>query len=236
MMALRVLLLPLVAIKATQMESHANPIRKVVTMLQSMSKKVEAEGEKETAIFEKFMCYCKTGGSDLGKSIADAKTKIPDLEAGIEGSAAKKTQLEKDLENHKADKAAANTAIAEATALREKESASFAKETSEDKAEVSSISSAVASLEGGLSGAFLQTPAAAHLRKIVSAKDMEDSDRQAVISFLSGTQSAPATESIIGILKTMKDELAQGLTEAEATETDAKANFAELMTAKKEGS
>ena len=32
----------------------ANPIRKVVTMLQNVQKKVEAEGKKEAEMFEKF--------------------------------------------------------------------------------------------------------------------------------------------------------------------------------------
>merc|ERR1719284_1768962 len=101
----------------TSMQSHANPIRKVVNMLQGMVKKVEAEGEKEQELYDKFMCYCKNGGSDLAKSIADAKTKIPELESSIEASVGKKSQLEKDLEQHKADKAGANKAIAEATAV-----------------------------------------------------------------------------------------------------------------------
>jgi len=202
-------------------------------MLQSMTKKVEEEGAKETELFDKFMCYCKNGGSDLGKSIEDAKTKIPELEAGIEGSVSKKSQLESDLKNHKADKDAANTAIAEATALRNKEEVTFKKDYSEAKAETASLSSALASLEGGLGASFVQTNAAAQLRKIVTAKDMEDSDREAVLSFLSGKQSSPGTEQIVGILKTMKEEMASGLSEAEATENEAKANYAELMTAKK---
>jgi len=57
--------------------SHGNPIRKVVTMLQNMAKKVEAEGEKEQELFEEFMCYCKKSGGSLKQSVADAKTKIP---------------------------------------------------------------------------------------------------------------------------------------------------------------
>jgi hypothetical protein len=43
--------------------ANVNPIRKVVTMLQNMQKKVEVEGKKEEELFEKFMCYCK-GGKD----------------------------------------------------------------------------------------------------------------------------------------------------------------------------
>jgi hypothetical protein len=50
-----------------------NPIRRVVTMLQSMQKKVAAEGEKEEELFDKFMCYCKNGRGSLEGSIASAK-------------------------------------------------------------------------------------------------------------------------------------------------------------------
>jgi len=216
-------------------QNRANPIRKVVTMLQNMGKKVEAEGKRETELYDKFMCYCKNGRGDLAKSIADAKTKIPDLEAGIEASVGKKTQFEKDLEDHKADRAAANKAMGEATALRNKEEAAFKKEHSEGQAETASMSSALASLEGGVAGAFVQTKAASHLKNIVTHWDMEDADRQTVLSFLSGKQgeSSPGTDSIIGILKTMKDEMASGLSEAEAAEKEATAAYGSLMHAKK---
>jgi hypothetical protein len=54
---------------------QANPIRKVVTMLQAMEKKVTAEGEKEQELFEKFMCYCKNGDEALAKSISEAEAR-----------------------------------------------------------------------------------------------------------------------------------------------------------------
>jgi len=215
--------------------SHANPIRKVVTMLQNMAKKAEAEGKKQTELYDKFMCYCQTGRGDLEKSIADAKTKIPELESAIEASAGKKTQLEKDLDQHKADRAAAKTAMGEATAVRNKESASFKKEAAEDKAEAATLQKALTSLEGGLGAAFLQTKGAESLRKIVKNQDMDDGDRQTVLSFLSGAQgeAAPGTETIVGILKTMKEEMASGLAEAETAEKEAVATFDSLMGAKK---
>ena len=37
---------------------EANPIRKVVTLLQDMQKELEAEGKKEEDLYNKFMCYC----------------------------------------------------------------------------------------------------------------------------------------------------------------------------------
>merc|ERR1719160_8195 len=76
----------------------ANPIRKVVTMLQMMVKKIEAEGVKEKEMYDKFMCYCNTADATLGKSIQDADTKIPQLESDIKAAVEEKAQLEADLE------------------------------------------------------------------------------------------------------------------------------------------
>jgi len=65
------------------MLAGANPIRKVVTMLQNMEKKVVAEGEKQDALYEKFMCYCQSSGDGLAKGVAEAKMRIPELESSI---------------------------------------------------------------------------------------------------------------------------------------------------------
>merc|ERR1719401_1188920 len=104
----------------------ANPIRKVVTMLQALQKKVTAEGEKEEELFEKFMCYCKTGAATLEKSIADAEAKVGSVTSAIEEGEAEATQLKADLKSHQTDRAAAKAAMAEATTIREKEAATFA--------------------------------------------------------------------------------------------------------------
>jgi len=37
-------------------EAGANPIRKVVTLMQNMQKEIEAQGAKEKELFDKFMC------------------------------------------------------------------------------------------------------------------------------------------------------------------------------------
>merc|ERR1719408_358102 len=118
---------PLVATKENEVSSVvANPIRRVVTMLQNMEKKVVAEGEKEKELFEKYMCYCKNSGSDLGKSISDAETKIPQLDSDISEAEARKEQTDEDVKQAQTDRAAAKTAMAEATAVREKEAAAYA--------------------------------------------------------------------------------------------------------------
>merc|ERR1719329_1644020 len=92
----------------------ANPIRKVVTMLQNMQKKVQAEGEHEQKLFDKCMCYCSNSGGDLSKSIADADTKIPQLGADIKESEAALAQLKEDLKQAQVDRSAAKAAVSEA--------------------------------------------------------------------------------------------------------------------------
>merc|ERR1719201_1467272 len=171
----------------------ANPVRKVVTMLQMMVKKIEEEGVKEKELYDKFMCYCKTADETLGKSIGDADTKIPQLESDIKAAVEEKAQLESDLEAHQTDRAAAEEAMAKATEMRKKEAAAFAKENAEDKANLDALTKALAAIQKGLSGGFLQTNAAGVLRKLAMSKmDMIELDRQGLVAFLSGSQGDTA--------------------------------------------
>merc|ERR1719361_2466300 len=85
----------------------ANPIRKVVTMLQNMQKQVEEEGAAEKKLYEKYMCWCKTSGGDLQKEIEANKGKIAELGPAIKEAEAKKKKLEEDVKQHQEDQAAA---------------------------------------------------------------------------------------------------------------------------------
>jgi hypothetical protein len=148
-------------------------------MLQNMQKKVTAEGEKEQALFDKFMCYCKNADSTLGKSISDAETKIPEVATTIEEGTAKKVQLEDEVKSAISGRAEAKDAIAKATAIREKEAAAFKKESGESKANIAALKGAISAISSGMSGGFLQTNTAMVVRKMALAgPNMEDADRQ----------------------------------------------------------
>merc|ERR1719443_2166007 len=154
-------------------------------MLQNMEKKVKAEGEKEAALFEKYMCYCKNAGGDLSKSIADADTKIPQLGSDIKAAEATNAQLKEDLKQHQVDRSAAKSAVAEATALRQKEAAEYAKESNEMKANIAAVNKATTAIEQGMGGAFLQTRAASILLHLVGQRqNMDEDDKQTLKSFL----------------------------------------------------
>jgi chromosome segregation ATPase len=217
-------------------QNNANPIRKVVNMLQMMQKKVEAEGEKEKELFDKFMCYCKNAGGDLSKSIAENEQKSGELPSQVEEAEASLVQLKEDLKKAQTDRAAAKSAMAEATAIREKEAASFAKESSELKTNIAAINKAVDALEKGASGSFLQTTAAQTLKNLVmNDEKLVDVDREDLTAFLSGSTNngyAPQSGAITGILKQMSDTMTATLTDLTNTENAAKKTFDELIKAK----
>merc|ERR1719510_820737 len=90
---------------ATGTRMGANPIRRVVTMLQMMQRKVQEEGKKEKQLFDKFMCYCDTSSDALKQSIAAAETKVPQLESSIKEAKAEVDRLKGDVEQAKSDRA-----------------------------------------------------------------------------------------------------------------------------------
>merc|ERR1719326_913135 len=228
------LLLSLVVSRAVASDDghKVNPIRRVVTMLQMMQNKVAAEAEKKEKIFDTFMCYCNNADTTLGAAIDAADKKIPLLESGIEESVALKKQLETDLKAHQTDRSAAKDAIAKATEIREKEAVAFAKTSSDLKTNLAALGKAIPAIEKGMGG-FLQTSTASVLRSLSINLDMTSVDREMLTSFLSGKSGyAPASGEIVGILKTMEDEMNKDLADATTAENAAIAAFEGLVTAK----
>jgi chromosome segregation ATPase len=202
-------------------------------MLQMMQNKVTAEGKKAEAIFDKYMCYCDNADTLLGGAITAAENKIPQLESAIGGDVAEKKQLEADIKQHKADQAAAKEAVAKADALRQKEATAFAKESGDLQTNIDALAKAIPAIEQGMGSAFLQTTSAAAVRDLSVSLDMSNVDRQMLAAFLSGKSGyAPASGEIVGILKTMEDEMVASLAEAKETEAAAIAALEELKAAK----
>merc|ERR1719454_2835533 len=224
----------LLGASAMQQQAGANPIRKVVTMLQSMQKKITAEGEKEKELFDKFNCYCQNGDATLGASISANEAKAPQVSSDIEEAEAQVGQLKSDLKSHQTDRAAAKAAMAEATVIREKEAGEYASLKAELDANLAALAKATAAIEKGMAGSFLQTTDAQILKKLVLGENsMAEYDREEITSFLSGEQSyAPASGQITGILKEMSDTMTKDLNEATANENSSITSYEGLMAAK----
>jgi len=219
-------------------EMGKNPIRKVVTLMQNMQAEIEAEGEKEKELHEKFMCYCKSTDASLTKANADAIAKIDELGSKVKAETAEKSQITQELADHKKDREAAKADLDEATSLREKESSEFAALKADSDTNIASMAAAIPAIEKGMSGAaLLQVPRCRKLKQIISAAtNLDAMDQRDVLSFLEGgsdsSDYSPGAGQILGILKQMKDEFEANAKEALETEETAKAGFAELKSSK----
>jgi len=216
--------------------TSVNPIRKVVTMLQKIQTKVAKEGEKEKAMFDRFMCYCEKSDSTLAGSIATGENKVSELGTSLKEHTAQKAQLAQELTSDKATRVEANAAMESATALREKEASAHAKDSAALNSNIQALDGAITASSKGVAGAFLQTGLAATVRKIVlDDPSMDEANRQDLMAFLSekdGGSYVPASEQIIGILKNIKDGMDKNLADATATEKDAISSFDGLTAAK----
>lgn len=202
-----------------------------MTMLQDMQKTVEAEGEKEKALFENFMCYCNNGAGSLDSAIATSAAKIDSLTGQVEAESAQKSQTEQEVAQHKIDREEAEKTIKESTAMREKEASEFAATSGEMKANIEAMTGALAALRKGLSSSLLQTAVGQTLRSIIQhSPAVGESERSTLMSFLETGEGG--SDQIIGIVDQMKETLEADLKQSTADEESAKSGFTTLVASK----
>mmetsp|Transcript_24426 Transcript_24426/g.43402 ORF Transcript_24426/g.43402 Transcript_24426/m.43402 type:complete len:681 (-) Transcript_24426:30-2072(-) len=214
-----------------------NPIRKVVNLLKGIETKVNGELEAKEKLYDEYMCYCKNSDGTLAASIAEAEGKIPKVASNIESDTAKKAQTEAELKEAQVGRAEAKDDIAKAEKLRASEAEKFDSASSDLKTNIAALSKAIPAIESGMSGAFLQTSGASTLRRISESNiDISSSDRDLLASFLSVSNHGgyvPQSGEIVGILKTIKDEMEAELADITATEKTSVTDFEGLVAAKK---
>merc|ERR1719199_1596139 len=140
-----------------QETTQGNPIRKVVTLLQDMQKEIEAEGDKEKDLYDKFMCYCDGNTDGMSKAAEEAGQRITELKAKVEAEKSEKAQLDQALIQHKQDREAAKVDLESATGIREKEHADYVAFSGEQRKNVDALGGAITALEKGMGKSFLQS-------------------------------------------------------------------------------
>jgi len=215
-------------------------------MLQDMQKEVEREGETEKEMYDKALCACEGGEAELDKNIADSQASIEEWTAKTESGKAEEAQLTAEVADHKTSAAQAKSDLSEATSLREKEHKQFAKEEADTKLNLDGLSKAIPAIEKGMSGAFLmQLPGAKRkmeklLRFVEVTHYINNDARSAVLAFMEEGQGTEQTDStqgageILGILKSMKDEMQKDLVEMQEDNTNAHNSFNELKASKEQ--
>lgn len=218
----------------------ANPIRKVVKLLQNMAHKVEEEGKKEKELYDKFSCYCKTGAADLTVSIGSSNAQVPALQTDIEEGKSTIERLKQELKQHAADRTAAQEAVQEAATIREKDNAAYVKESGELKSYVTSLSKAIPAIESGMAGTKLLQVVGGNVAALRHAATADSQltayDRKMVLAFLAGGAATdryvPKGGEIVGILKDMLENFEADLAAVEKKESEAVALHDQLVAAK----
>jgi len=213
---------------------RANPIRRVITMLQMMMKKSEDQAVAEEQLFDKFMCSCKKTQESLKASIKSGQEKVPQLEAGVEELIARLGTASADFKQAKKDRADAEKSVQEATTMRSGEANAYAKDSTEAKANIKAMAGAVKALKAGITQTdFLQTPFTTMLQGLVATgKPGKGYDRDALNAFLQEGDQTEETPEIIGILEQMKEDMQADLKGMEKGEVGAIASFEALQNAK----
>merc|ERR1719171_2643480 len=100
---------------------------------------LEKEAEEDEEIYEQMGCWCETGTKEKTKSIAAAEGTISQLSAAIEEMTAKSARLTAEIGNLEKEVAENTEALDKATAMREKELATFNEEEKNNLQTISSL-------------------------------------------------------------------------------------------------
>jgi hypothetical protein len=219
------------------MDQGANPIRKIVTLMQDMQKEIEGAGAKEKELYDKFMCFCNGGAEELAKTSADAGATAESLASKAESEKAEKAGLEEDLAKHESDRTTATSDLAKATALRGKESTEYDTDMADQKSNYEAISGAIPALETGMGAASAFLQGAGNKKQLRRAVEMAQTisgyEKKDMVAFLEAKEGyAPQSGQIVGILKAMKDEMEATMKSTETAESEALKGFGELKAAK----
>mmetsp|Transcript_81158 Transcript_81158/g.262281 ORF Transcript_81158/g.262281 Transcript_81158/m.262281 type:complete len:762 (+) Transcript_81158:68-2353(+) len=101
------------------------PITRVVNLLKEMSKTLGKDMEEDESLYKELACWCNNGKYEKGEAIKASSAKIEELTSTIESLTAKSSELSVNIKELDAQLASDNQALAEATALREKQLAEF---------------------------------------------------------------------------------------------------------------
>lgn len=236
------------------LQDAQNPVSKVVSLLEDMKTKLEAEASEDEAIYDKLACWCATNDKDKTGAIAAAQQHIEGLQHMIEGSSATSgrlnaeiSQLEKEIQKNEED---LNTAAAQ----REKQLAAFSGEESDLLESINALGLALDVLSKHHGGALVQVPShiigvaatVAHELQVHASRlnGLSHSQRQAVALFIQSPEDyfnakptfkqayAPQSGEIYGILKQMKETFEKDLADTRQQESTSQESYAGLKAAK----
>jgi len=232
----------LLAASALELDADKNrPVSRVVGLLKDMQKQIEKDQQEDEEVYERFACWCKVNDREKSQSISDAEESIARLGSKIEELTAQSGRLNTEVDNLDKEIAGNQQALDKATALRNKELASFIAEEKDLLQSITSLKSAITVLskhhpsmlqeEQLLSiRAMLQNQLNIHTA-ILSAV-ITPSQRRIVQNFIQAPEYASQSGEIFGILNNMLDTFKANLDSSRKEEAESVKAFGALRSAK----
>merc|ERR1719487_1229384 len=126
-------LLALAAVPSVDAAATGSPVERVVNLLKDLKTKLEADGEVEQQVYDKYACWCETTTARKAAAIEKAQEDLRELgqailkfKARVNVRTAEIEELEKALKANEKEQA-------DATSIRAKENAEYMAETTEMK-------------------------------------------------------------------------------------------------------
>jgi len=216
---------------------QANPMRKIINLLQEMRKQVEVDGEKRQELFDAFMCYCQTNKEKTQKSIEDQTAKIDSLKSTIEELSGSNEQLKAEVKEISEELAEDEEAVSEATKVRKSEADAFAEESADMRTSIAALDKAIPALRKGLETSELQqgsdvSALLQSLRGPLIKGSQMIGNREEVLALLQGQQPAGGSAQILGIIQQMRENFKENLEKSLIEEEEAIATYDQLMGSK----
>mmetsp|Transcript_61583 Transcript_61583/g.172094 ORF Transcript_61583/g.172094 Transcript_61583/m.172094 type:complete len:733 (+) Transcript_61583:77-2275(+) len=185
---------------ASAASAAANPLSKVVTLLDELAARIRAEGEAEAKTYKEFVAWCDGAATSKGFEIKTATAEKEKLEARIGQSSNAAAAAASKIEALAANIAEGGAELTNATSIREKEAADFKSSEAELADIVGTIGRAITLLEREMAqhpSSLAQLPGSganrgllSSLEALVDAASFPSADKQRLLGFVQAQQSA----------------------------------------------
>jgi len=217
----------------------ANPIRKVVDLLQGLSKQVDQDTAIAKKMYEKYMCYCDKNEKSLTTSIDDGKDHVSQLGSTIEALTGSNAKLQAEIEDISGALSENEKALESAAGVRRREQREYEDAAAEMKNSIRALKEAIPKLKAGFeSGASFAQVGASAQELLLELPKAGRQDLQALFQqgesgvFKNGNEATGSSAQVIGMMDQMLENFEKNLHDAMETEKESQQAFNQLDQAK----
>jgi hypothetical protein len=234
------LLAVFLAVAVGSVEKKDRPVSRVIALLRKMQRELQEELEKDEEIFKNMDCWCRVNKKEKEAAVKEAQRRIANQEAAVNENAGRAGELEvqeKDLKNQIKEK---SDALAEATALRKKESQEYQDNHKEMLKNAKALKDAISILgkHQGRSKTALQQVKSVIRHVVWRYGDLVKAEHRRTLGAFAQMPVYNSYNSqsgeIFGILENMLDNMQAELKAAQEKEDRSAKAFAELEAAQKD--